>query len=48
MGIKRLYFVFDELYFVFDELMEKEYIGKNNSMKYIKKKTKSMYPNQTD
>jgi hypothetical protein len=38
MGIKRLYFVFDELYFVFDELMEKEYIGKNNSMKYIKKK----------
>jgi hypothetical protein len=38
MGIKRLYFVFDELYFVFDELMEKEYIGKkNNSMKYIGK-----------
>jgi hypothetical protein len=33
MGIKRLYFVFDELYFVFDEIMEKEYIGKNNSMK---------------
>jgi hypothetical protein len=23
MGIKRLYFVFDELYFIFDELMEK-------------------------
>jgi hypothetical protein len=41
--------LFAKLYFVFDEFLEKEYIEKNNNIKYIKKKSiKESESNQTD